>query len=357
MKITKVIGYGLSSPIKTDFIYYGYQSNVKNIGVIEVHTDTGIIGFGETYAGVYCAELIAPTVKYLESYLVGLELESAAKINTIPFIGRNGLINSIYSGIDIAIYDILSKEKNITLYEYLGGTNIDIDTYASNGSAKFTPKQIEDDVRAIIDQGYTAYKMRIGVQDQHTDLLRLETARKHLGSRRLMVDAIMGTNPNTWNFETAIKWCKDLEQFGVDWLEEPFIPTQISDYSALCSQSNINIAGGEALNQLLEFDLYKKEKAVDIIQPDVTNSGGIKDCIEIVNKFGSENTAMHVWGSQIAINANKHFAKSNNILLEVPMMELQINDEITIDGPGIGIHITDKIKTKYKLKKQLDFKI
>ena len=53
MKITKVIGYGLSSPLKeSNFVYYGYQNNIKNIGIIEVHTDTGLVGFGETYAGV-----------------------------------------------------------------------------------------------------------------------------------------------------------------------------------------------------------------------------------------------------------------------------------------------------------------
>ena len=99
-------------------------------------------------------------------------------------------------------------------------------------------------------------------------------------------------------------------------------------------------------------------KAVDIIQPDVTNSGGIKDCAEIVSKFGSENTAMHVWGSQVAINANNHFAKAFNVsYLEVPMMELEINDDIKVDGPGIGIHISEDIKDKYKLRKNINFKL
>ena len=174
MKITKVIGYGLSSPIKSNFTYYGYQTNIKNIGIIEVHTDTGLIGFGETYAGVYCADLIEPTVKFLENYLVGIDIKKI-NINSIPFIGRSGLIKCIYSGIDIAIYDILSKNENLPLCEYLGFDR-EIPTYASNGSAKFTPKQIEDDVKNIIDLGYQSYKMRIGIQDRATDLLRLEAA-------------------------------------------------------------------------------------------------------------------------------------------------------------------------------------
>jgi|TARA_R110000822_G_scaffold114199_2_gene245670 L-alanine-DL-glutamate epimerase-like enolase superfamily enzyme len=357
MKISKVIGYGLSSPVKGGHTYYGYQSDTKNIGIIEVHTECGMIGYGETYAGVYCAELIQPTVKYLESYLIGSQITNANILDSIPYIGRSGLIKCITSGIDIAIYDILSKAENKPLYEYLGG-NYEIPTYASNGSAVFTPNQIEQDVKMILDNGYTAYKMRIGLQSRDIDLQRLHTARKHLGHHKLMVDAIMGTNPNKWDYKTARQWSKDLEEFDVCWLEEPFTPTDIPNYTNLCSNSNIPIAGGEALNQMLEFDLYKDMKAVDIIQPDVTNSGGIKECIAIVNKFGKQNTAMHVWGSRVAINANKHFAKAFDVsYLEVPMMELQINDEIQSDNIGIGIYISDKVKDKYMLNKSKNFKL
>ena len=357
MKISKVIGYGLSSPVKGGHTYYGYQSDTKNIGIIEVHTDNGLIGFGETYAGVYCAELIEPTIKYLESYLIGLDVSNINIINSIPYIGRSGLIKCISSGIDIAIHDILSKDKNLPLCEYLGGAS-EIRTYASNGSAIFTPEQIEKDVKSILDLGYTSYKMRIGLQDRDVDMQRLYTARKHLGSCDLMVDAIMGTNPNKWDYNTALQWSKDLEQFNVYWLEEPFTPTDISKYASLRSNSNIPIAGGEALNQMLEFDLYKDMQAVDIIQPDVTNSGGIKECAEIVNNFGNNNTAMHVWGSQVAINANEHFAKAYNVkFLEIPMMELEINDHIKGDELGIGIDISDEIKSKYRLKSKINFEI
>lgn len=357
MKISKVIGYGLSSPVKGGHTYYGYQSDNKNIGIIEVHTDNGLVGYGETYAGVYCAELIEPTVKYLQSYLIGLDISNIDIITSIPYIGRSGLIKCISSGIDIAIHDILSKDKNLPLCEYLGGAN-EIRTYASNGSAIFTPEQIEKDVKSILDLGYTSYKMRIGLQDKDVDMQRLYTARKHLGSCDLMVDAIMGTNPNKWDYNTALQWSKDLEQFNVYWLEEPFTPTDISKYTSLRSDSNVLIAGGEALNQMLEFDLYKDTQAVDIIQPDVTNSGGIKECAEIVNKFGNDNTAMHVWGSQVAINANEHFAKAYNVkFLEIPMMELEINDHIKGDELGIGIDISDEIKSKYRLKSKINFEI
>ena len=358
MKITKVIGYGLTSPLKSDFVYYGYNSNAKNIGVIEVHTDSGIVGYGETYAGVYCAELIEHSVKLLERYLIGQPVQSTNIIDNIPYIGKGGLVKSIYSGVEIAIYDALSKAAKKPLWEYLGGEDIEPRLYASNGSAKFTPKEIEEDVKQILDLGFTSYKMRIGVQSISEDLKRLETARKYLGDNNLMVDAIMGTNPVSWNYDQALKWSEDLLQFNVKWLEEPFRPEKIRLYQELNKDTKISIAGGEALNQLWNFEDYYHTKAVDIIQPDVTNSGGIKDVIKVIDLFKPENTALHVWGSKIAINSNYHVAKSKQVsYLEIPMMELQINDELKKTDYGIGVEVTEDIKQKYKLRIEENFKI
>jgi L-alanine-DL-glutamate epimerase-like enolase superfamily enzyme len=359
MKIDKVIGYGLTSPIKGDFVYYGYQNSSKNIGIIEVHFDNGIIGYGETYAGVYCVELIEPTVKYLEQFLIGKENNFDTIIENIPYIGKSGLLKSIYSGIEIAIYDALSKHQQLPLWNYLSKTSKEPQLYASNGSAIYTPNQIEEDVKDILDKGFTSYKMRIGVQSIEQDIERLKVARKYLGDGNLMVDAIMGTNPDKWSLKTAKKWSEILKDFNVYWLEEPFKPDYINGYKELKNLNNVPIAGGEALNQQLEFNTYFEKEIVDIIQPDVTNSGGIIECIRIIEMFKPENVAMHVWGSQIAINSNYHIAKAFKVLfLEVPLMELEINDHICCkDGGGIGIKITDKIKEKYKLQPKTNFKL
>lgn len=359
MKITKVIGYSLSSPFKSDTKYFGYNELIKNIGIVEVHTNTGVVGYGETYSGVYCSELVSPVVKYLNTFLIGKNVYEFFNINQLPFIGRSGLIKSVFSGVEIAIYDIISKTENKSLSQYLNKSQSDFKTYASNGSAMFSPTEINNDVSRIVDMGFDSYKMRIGVQNKKIDLKRLESARNNLGSDKvLMVDAIMGSNPNTWDYSTAKEWARELKNFDVLWLEEPFIPSDVNSYSKLRHEVDVKIAGGESLNESMEFELYKNLNAVDIIQPDITNGGGIRECLNVVNKFGNSNTAIHVWGSQIALNVSREFSKAVGVFyLEVPMMNLEINDLIKTSEAGIGIHISDDVKLKYMSNSSYNFKI
>lgn len=369
MKIKKVIGYGLSSPFQNSS-YLGYLNNsgLKNIGIVEIHTDNGLVGFGETYAGVYCAELMASSVSFLEQHIIGMEINDLEKIHnkifSIPYIGRNGLLASINSAINVALYDILGKHLNKPVYQLLShNPKKQIKTYASNGSSTYSPSQIKEDVLSIKDMGFDSYKMRIGYQSLSMDLKRVETARKYLENGNLMIDSIMGTITPPWDLDQALKVSKKLECYNPYWFEEPVHPTNIKAMKQLTKESPINIAGGEALNNIFEFEQYADLQAVNIIQPDVTHAGGFNECLNICNKFSK--IAMHVWGSGLAVASNLHFslACGNVEFLEIPMMKLDITNEITnldlsVDNqgyikapntPGLGVNITSEIKEKYKL--------
>ena len=369
MKIKKIIGYGLSSPFQNS-TYLGYLNNsgLKNIGIVEVHTDTGLIGYGETYAGVYCAELIESNTKFLEKFVIGMDVRDFRKIHnkifSIPYVGRSGLLASINSAINIALYDIMGKHLNKPVYQLLSeNPKNQIKVYASNGSSTYSPEQIEDDVKSILDLGFDSYKMRIGYQDPLIDLKRIEIAKKHLQNGNLMIDSIMGTITPPWDLNTALAVNNHLEAFEPYWWEEPLHPTDIKGMELLTEISQLNIAGGEALSNKFEFSQYKKHNAVNIIQPDVTHAGGFNECMDICKGFNK--TAMHVWGSGLALMSNLHFSLACPSVeyLEVPMMKLDITDEILssnlniednsyIKAPnnaGLGVNITEEIKEKYKL--------
>ena len=108
MIITDLFGYVLSSPYGNNNSL-GQPLGVKSIGLVEVHTDTGVVGIGETYSGVYAPELVTPGVAFWKPFLVGqdpMAKDSIAELPlTVPFVGRSGLLSSIYSAIEIALWE------------------------------------------------------------------------------------------------------------------------------------------------------------------------------------------------------------------------------------------------------------
>ena len=328
------------------------------------------VGWGECEAAplVSIASLVCPmshsACKPIQDSVLGQRLDGTGDIVRIGNLVRENSLDLLQtdhtlSGIDIAMWDLLGHQLQAPVYQLLGYQYAYPKTPYASVLFGDTPEQTLEKGRQMRRRGYRAGKFgwgNFGHGTVQSDIEQVRAAREGLGEDGiLLIDA--GT---IWidDVQPAKLRIEVLKDCGVTWLEEPFIPTDVHNYTKLRSVSNVPIAGGEALNQMLEFDLYKDMKAVDIIQPDVTNSGGIKECAEIVSKFGSKNTAMHVWGSQVAINANKHFAKAFNVsFLEVPMMELEINDHIKHKGPGIGINITEIVKQKYQLKPRINFKI
>jgi L-alanine-DL-glutamate epimerase-like enolase superfamily enzyme len=364
-KITSIEGFCLSSPYG-DGNVYGQPKGVKSLGFIEVKSESGISGFGETYSGIYSPELISPITKYLSHYIIGKKLNSLDfldKLNKIPFIGYSGLIQSIISGIELAVLDLIGKiEKKPVHKLFQSFDNKEIKCYYSGGSVAFSENEIEEDIQKMKALGFNAFKMRVGLQEWEKDIKRVSKAYEVLKTDKLMVDAIMGTLVSKWTIDDAITKIKNLEKFNLEWIEEPLSPSCLSDYKKLCRVSNIPVAMGEAYSGFIHFENIISNGYADIIQVDATHSMGFRQLLEFSNKT-IQNKATHVWGSTLSFYANATLALlSRNIEIhEFPSVEFKISNDIVkekvkiqnsklliSDYPGFGIDINDEIKNKYK---------
>lgn len=375
--ITKVNCYLLSSKYGNNKVF-GQPKSVKTIAVIEIHSNSGFIGFGETYSGIYLPELIPSIVNSLSPLILNKkigEINLLKYIDDLPFVANSGLLQSIKSAIDVAIWDLRSKILKKPLYELFEKKNKPIKTYASGGSVIFKPNEIVQDLEKIIAQGFDSYKMRVGYYNIKEDTDRVKIARQTLGSnKKLMIDFIMGTLPNKYNYNNVSKLINTFKNYDIDWFEEPFSPNNINDLIKLTKKTTQKIAAGEAYSGKLIFNMLILLKAVDIIQFDVTHSGGYTDIIETskIAKSNKIETAIHVWGSSIALASNAHLFLSidNCKILEVPTVNLELSDWLWTEkpflkngklhlsnSPGIGINITKKIKEKFKYVKGSGYKI
>ena len=247
--------------------------------VVEVETDTGIVGLGNS---ALVPQLVKKTIDtYLSQMCIG---ESPWDYNYIfeklyrktHAWGRKGVGMIAISALDIAIWDVLGKSTGQPVFKLLGGrTKEKIPVYVSKlYSDKI--ESMQEEAQRYIDQGYSMMKMRFGygpkdgVIGVRKNLSRVEAVRDVIGyDRDLMLECYMG-----WNLEYTKRILPKLERFEPRWLEEPVIADDLHGYAELNS-GPIPISGGEHEFSLFGFRQLLDMKAVSVIQYDTNRVGGI----------------------------------------------------------------------------------
>ena len=108
------------------------------------------------------------------------------------WIGRAGATTMAQAAVDIALWDIIAKAGERPLWQVLGGARSgDIPIYNTHaGWLNYGIGQVTDEARGLLDQGYTALKMKVGLDDAREDRRRVHAVRKAIGDDvLLMVDA------------------------------------------------------------------------------------------------------------------------------------------------------------------------
>ena len=129
MKITGVSGVVYRQQLKPGGAtpkFAGEGRNAFETMLVKVETDGGIVGWGEAFP-----HRIWPAVKSLLEKLIApacigadpCDIPALMKklIYHVHGVGRAGPVMYALSGLDIALWDILGKSKNLPIYRLLGG--------------------------------------------------------------------------------------------------------------------------------------------------------------------------------------------------------------------------------------------
>ena len=356
-KITGVSFFSVNSLIASGKMH-GQSENIKPLGYVSISVNNKT-GISEIYAATYISVGLQSVFEYLNHILKGKNLIEARDIFVnleIPFVSRNGLFKACFGALENAFLDMCAKLNDIPLYKLLGGNREFPKIYASGGSVICSSAEIEEESSLVESSGYDGYKIRVGLQSWDSDMERID-AMKKIGISK-MVDSICGTRNPCWTVNDVLPKIPFLEDQNIYWLEEPLYPDNYLDHALIQNSTSLNIAAGEAYSGLGEFKSLIDIGNINIIQFDACHSGGLSLCQEIAKYSKSRNrkTAIHVWGSSVAINTNFHLALSINELdfLEKPLIELQVDKTLhqeysglenlkntILEKPGIGIEIED----------------
>ena len=374
MELSELNCHLLSSPMRGPKIH-GQSQDLKTIALIEVISENHF-GLGEAYVGIYIPELTSKIVNDIASYFIGKDIESSIdKIRSfkVPFVSNAGIYKSILGAIEIALYDLDARIKGVPLYKLFSEQAYIPSLYASGGSVITSTKELDNDISLAKSRGLESFKMRVGKQTWKEDLNRVSHVRKNNQSIDLMVDAISGTRYPVWSFKESVDKFKALEEFELTWLEEPLTPEKLDEYFALKETLNIPLAAGEAYSSETEFHGLINIADIDVVQFDVSHSGGFsvaKRAYELAISM-NKKTAFHVWGSLVAQMANYHLALAMKEIFyfEVPLLELQLNDYLinsdetifdlvkkTPEEPGLNLFLDDNTKNKFKFLPNTEYK-
>jgi len=256
----------------------GLEWPALEILLIKVESSDGIVGWGEafSYSSQHTAfaafnTMIKPLIMKREITSIPNFLRELQQI--LHLFGRYGVVMHCFSGLDIALYDIESKQKKLPLHKHL---NLNSEKSKLEGYASLYRYAdcdiIKEKCLESLKNGYKFIKLH-EITEEH-----VRAAREAIGEKiPLMVD----TNC-PWDYDTALDIGKKLEQYNLLWLEEPIFPPE--DFETLFKlRSNIKtpIAAGENCYTIYQFYQMVNNKAVDYIQPSVTKVGGISEFVKI----------------------------------------------------------------------------
>ncbi|GIT28703.1 MAG: hypothetical protein Ct9H300mP1_07490 [Planctomycetaceae bacterium] len=283
-----------------------------------MHTDEGLTGIGEIFgAGDFAFANQAILRHVIAPRLVGRNPLDINVIwhdvyNAVRDHGQKGMPICCLSGVDIALWDILGKATSQPLYQLLGGKARD--DFVAYGYGMMFRKQddlpaiFEKEVAAIVERGFTASKMKLGLGVERDIELATAVRRGAGDGFKLMAD----TN-HAYTVGEAIQLGLALRELGYYWFEEPVMPEDYDGYRQVRDAlPGIHIAGGEAEWTRFGHRELLCRRSVDILQPEVAATGGISEFMKIVAMAHAFGTPVipHVWGSDVLIAVDMHLVSA-----------------------------------------------
>jgi D-galactarolactone cycloisomerase len=147
------------------------------------------------------------------------------------------------------------------------------------------------------------------------------------------------------------------------WFEEPVSSDDVESYIEIRRALNVRISGAEQLRGHRAFRRFLQERALDIVQPDISICGGFTEYkkIEAMASANHVRVLPHMFGTAIRMAATLQLlANLPDVLLEYDMSENALRTELAVEpiahvdgvvaipqGPGLGIEINRDLLARY----------
>lgn len=356
-KISNIRVRPLVLPLKQPYHWsYGIRESFA-VNLIEIEADDGTVGIGEcTVAPDQGAT--AAILERLARQLVGQSPYDVAPLLSRllhqEYLGYGANImraaNQMFSGIDMAMWDLQGKRAGLPVHRLLGGAH-----RKSVGYFYFlqgeTAGELAMDAATAHADGERVFYLKVGRGDA-LDLEIVDAVRREIGSARLRLDA-----NEAWGVHTAINMCRKLERFDIEFIEQPTAGWSIPAMAQVRQSVGIPIVADQSAFTL--YDVYEIcwQRAADMICIGPREIGGIQPMMKVAAIAEAAGLKICIHGSfttGITTCAEHHIALAipnlddgNQIMFQLVKQDIVASPALApkngwldaLQGPGLGFEL------------------
>lgn len=237
--------------------------------LVELVTDEGLVGLGETYGG----EAMVRALQNAARHVVGADpyqLEPLRRLINNP---------RVYAPIEVACLDLIGKATGRPVCDLLGGRVRDRVEFAAYLFFKYagddewgevlTPEQMVDLARTFRRRyGFRCLKVKGGVLPPEEEIRTMRLLREAFPDCRLRID------PNAvWSVETSLRVAYALRDLDLEYLEDP--TPGITGMALVAQKTHIPLATNMCVTQFEHIPEAVRAGAVQVILGDHHVWGGL----------------------------------------------------------------------------------
>ena len=321
MRIANIgIGY-IQIPLHTPFRTALRVVDRINDLIVRITADNGLEGYGEApptavITGDTRESIEAAIRSYISPAITGMSLDDPEAVFAAmeKSIAKN---TSAKAAVDMALYDLMAKEKGIPLYLLLAdGDRSQVRTQLQTDltiSLNEVDEMVRDSVRAVRD-GYDILKVKVG-KGGDKDVERICEIRKAVGPDvTLRVDANQG-----WSREEAIRTIGKMEDAltDIELVEQPVSCHDFKGLKYVTEHVNTSILADESVFSCEDAERIIEEHAADMINIKLMKTGGIHQALRIC-AMAEKNSIPCMAGcmleSAVSVSAAAHLAGAREII-------------------------------------------
>jgi L-alanine-DL-glutamate epimerase-like enolase superfamily enzyme len=355
----------VSLPMLKPVIMAGEEVRRADNVLVRIEADNGVVGWGEAASAPVMTgetlESIVSAVHYLNVALDGrdaIDIAGARAAMDGRMYGNHGA----KAAIEIALHDLIGRATGKPVHALLGDkrrSRMPLLGVIGGGDYQGDLRDAEKKRAG----GFTAYKIKVGIDTPENDAARTRDICKALGGGMLIsADANQG-----YTTEQALAYVRVVNGSGLDFFEQPVSANDLAGMAAVGAATDIAIGADEGIHSLEDIRRHHERQAARGVSLKAIKLGGLQALMEagtLCDRLGmSVNISCKTGESSVACAAALHVASViPNIAWGLTLTHTGLAEDVvtlpvptakgyvgSLERPGLGVNVDEDRIRRYRV--------